>query len=190
MGGPLWERSSGKKTGCGIRAPGGEPGQAHEAQSHHRSIGIHSDTFQGNFSSFSSLFQLKNWLWGQKSSQDCMPNRNKERTLPRAFLSGMTRGQEQGETGRALSSSKGSAEGKGAHPQGQHSLFCHELGVFKLESKSRLTEPSNVYIQYLWPPLQMGLWPKKNVLCHKGRSGHARKCEFQHSLVTPNNLGC
>ena len=60
-----------------------------------------------------------------------MPKINKERPLPRAFLSGMTRGQEQGETGRALSSPKGPAEGKGAHPQGQHSLFCYEPGVFK-----------------------------------------------------------
>lgn len=55
-------------------------------------------------------------------------------------------------------------------------FFCCELEVFKLEFKSRLKEPSNVYIQdlwlqlqNLWPLLQMGLWPKKKVLCHRGR---------------------
>lgn len=92
--GPPGKEGRARGQAAGTTAPGGEPGQARKGLSPLCPIGIHSDTFKGNLSSFCSLFRLKeNWPWGQKSSQDWMPNGNKEGPLPRAFVSTTTKGQ-------------------------------------------------------------------------------------------------
>lgn len=176
--GPPWERRSGKRTGCGDHSSREEnqdrPAKAWAPSAQSASTQTRSRGTLARFA-LSSGWRRTGLEVRNLHRTECLTETKKvhcQEPLSQQWPKVSNRGRQWVPWGHLKALQKGSAPTLKASTL----FFCCELEVFKLEFKSRLKEPSNVCIQdlwlqlqNLWPLLQMGLWPKKKVLCHRGR---------------------